>query len=244
MYKQCFQTSGIFNFAAMTVTSCNLRSCFLCMNCIPEWRELIAISKQTFFYKKGKNIFRGGDPVNGIFFLYEGSAKIYMPWGDQKELILRFAKAGDIMGYRGLIDSHVYPISADALEDTKACYITNDILEATINTNPSFAHALLQVYGRELQKADKRMRDLVHMEVKGRVALALLEIAEIFGSNDDKFIALPIQRQDIAFYAGTTYETVFKFFAELIAKDILYTSGKNIRINDPEALRQFVKYHS
>ena len=88
------------------------------------------------------------------------------------------------------------------------------------------------------------MRDLVHMGVKGRIALALIEIAEIFGSGDDKFIALPIQRQDVAFYAGTTYETVFKFFAELIAKKIIQTSGKNIRINDPDALRQFVNYHS
>lgn len=244
MPKPCFKTPGSSNFAHMTVTSCDLRSCFLCTNCIPEWRELIATSKQTLSYKKGKNIFRAGDPVKGIFFLYEGSAKIYMPWGEQKELIIRFAKAGDILGYRGLIDSHTYPVSSDALEDAKACYISNDILEATIKTNPSFTQSLLKVYGRELQKAEKRMRDLVHMGVKGRIALALIEIAEIFGSGDDKFIALPIQRQDVAFYAGTTYETVFKFFAELIAKKIIQTSGKNIRINDPDALRQFVNYHS
>lgn len=228
----------------MTVTSCNLSSCFLCTNCIPEWRQLIATSKQTLSYKKGRNIFREGDPVKGIFFLYEGSSKIYMHWGEQKELILRFAKAGDILGYRGLIDSHTYPVSADALEDAKVCYISNDVLEATIKTNPSFTQSLLQVYGRELQKAEKRMRDLVHMGVKGRIALALLEIAEIFGSRDDKFIALPIQRQDVAFYAGTTYETVFKFFAELIAMGTIHTSGKNIRINDPDALRKFVNYHS
>lgn len=228
----------------MTATACDLRSCFLCTHSIPEWRELIAVRKQTIVYKKGKNIFREGDPVNGIFFLYEGSAKIYMHWGGQKELILRFAKAGDIMGYRGLIETHVYPVSADALEEAKACYIPNDLLEATLKTNPSFTHSLMQVYARDLQKAEKRMRDLVHMEVKGRISLALLEIEELFGLDKEKFIALPIQRQDIAFYAGTTYETVFKFFAELTNKNILYTSGKNIRINDAEALRQFVTYHS
>ncbi len=75
--------------------------------------------KRTQFFKKGKNIFSEGEPVNGLFFLYEGSAKIYMHWGDQKELILRFAKAGDILGYRGIGASNVYPISADVLEDSK-----------------------------------------------------------------------------------------------------------------------------
>jgi CRP/FNR family transcriptional regulator len=228
----------------MAASTCDLRSCFLCTHCIPEWRELIAVGKQTIFYKKGKNIFRENDPVNGIFFLYEGSAKIYMHWGDQKELIIRFAKAGDIMGYRGLMEPHVYPVSADALEDAKVCYIPNDLLEATLKTNPSFTHCLMHVYARELQNAEKRMRDLVHMEVKGRIALALLEIAELFGVDGENFIALPIQRQDIAFYAGTTYETVFKFFSELTEKNILYTSGKNIRINDATSLKKFVTYHS
>lgn len=228
----------------MAATTCDLQSCFLCRNCIPAWRELIAAKKQTISYKKGKVIFREGDPVSGIFFLYEGSVKIYMHWGDQKELILRFAKAGDILGYRGLAGAQSYPISAEAMEDVKACYIPNDLLEATLKTNPSFTYALMQIYARDLQKTEKRMRDLVHMDVRGRIALALLEIADLFGSDDEKFIALPLQRQDIAFYAGTTYETVFKFFAELTNKNILHTSGKNIRINDPAALRKFVTYHS
>lgn len=228
----------------MQNTACDLKTCFLCSHCIPEWREMIAIKKRTTTYKRGKNIFREGDPVHGIFFLYEGSAKIYMHWGSEKELIIRFAKAGDILGYRGFGGLHVYPVSADALEDSKVCYIPNDLFEATLKTNPSFTLTLMKLYAAELQKAEKRMRDLVHMEVKGRLALALLEIADIFGSDAEQYIALPIQRQDIAFYAGTTYETVFKFFSELTQKNILHTSGKNIRINDSEALKQFITYHS
>lgn len=84
------------------------------------------------------------------------------------------------------------------------------------------------------------MRNLTHMEVKGRIALALLEIESTFGTGKDKYITLALTRQDIASYAGTTYETVFKFFTELAEKKIITTSGKSIRILKPAALKDYI----
>jgi CRP-like cAMP-binding protein len=226
----------------MPTIGCDLKRCFLCQNCMPEWKEAVAVKKATTIFKKGKNIFTEGEPVKGIYFIYEGSAKIYMQWGKEKELILRFAKSGDILGHRGFGGDHHYPISATALEDTKVCFITDDFLSATLRTNSGFTNKLLDVFAADLKKAEKRMRDLAHMEVKGRIALALLEIQEKFGANKEKFISVPLLRQDIASYAGTTYETVFKFFTELTEKKILATNGKNIRINNPDALRKMINY--
>jgi CRP-like cAMP-binding protein len=219
---------------------CNLNRCFLCSSCIPEWKEAIAVKKKTFQYKKGRNIFREGEKVQGIYFIYEGSVKIYKQWGDQKQLILRFAKTGDILGHRGLGGDDVYPITATAMDDTKTCFIPNDFLEATLKTNPSFTYKLMHFYAHELQRAEKRMRDLAHMEVKGRIADALLELASVFGQDTQKYIATSITRQDIASYAGTTYETVFKFFNELTAAKIISTTGKNIKINSSNKLKQFI----
>ena len=81
------------------------------------------------------------------------------------------------------------------------------------------------------------MRDLTHMEVKGRIAGALLEIATLFGLDKDRYITVALTQQDIASYTGTTYETVYKFFVELKMRKILSTSGKSIRIDKPELLR-------
>jgi CRP/FNR family transcriptional regulator len=165
-----------------------------------------------------------------------------MQWGAEKELILRFAKSGDILGHRGFGGDHHYPISASALEDSKVCFIPDDFLSATLKTNSGFTNKLLEVFAADLQKAEKRMRDLAHMEVKGRIAFALLEIKETFGVDKDIFISVPLLRQDIASYAGTTYETVFKFFTELTRKKLLTTNGKQIRINNPDALRKMINY--
>lgn len=226
----------------MPNVGCDLKSCFLCLHCMPEWKEAVAVKKHTTVFKKGKSIFREGETVKGIYFIYQGSAKIYMQWGGEKELILRFAKAGDILGHRGFGGDHHYPISATALEDSKVCFIPDDFLSATLKTNSGFTNKLLQVFAADLQKAEKRMRDLAHMEVKGRIAFALLEIRETFGVDKEKYISIPILRQDIASYAGTTYETVFRFFTELTRKKILATHGKQIRINNPEALRKMINY--
>jgi len=222
----------------MQDVSCNLDDCFLCGACIPDWKEAIAVKKKTLFIKKGRRVFGEGDKVEGIFFVYSGSVKVHKQWGEEKELILRFAKRGDILGHRGLGGGDTYPIAATALEDAKVCFISNEFLEATLRTNTLFTYKLMQVYAAELQKAEKRMRNLVHMEVKGRIADALLEIEHFFGVNKEKYIAVAISRQDIASYAGTTYETVFKYFTELTRARIISTSGKSIRINHLGKLKQ------
>jgi CRP/FNR family transcriptional regulator len=224
----------------MQEESCLVDPCFLCQNCLPEWKSLNLIRKKTLRFKKGQKIFREGDPVHGMFFITDGSVKISKRWGDQKELIIRFARKGDVLGYRGFGGEPSYPISATALEDCKLCFIDNSYLETSLIANPSLTYQFMQLYASELQKAEKRMRDLVHMEVKGRIVLALFEIDEVFGTGDDDYLALPITRQDIASYAGTTYETVFKFFTDLTGRNILNTSGKNIKINDRKALQSFV----
>ncbi|HTI93189.1 MAG TPA: Crp/Fnr family transcriptional regulator [Puia sp.] len=219
---------------------CNLTDCFLCRHSIPEWKAVIALKKTTLHIKRGKQLFAEGEKVKGIFFIYSGSVKVHKQWIKDKDLILRFAKAGDIVGHRGLGGSENYPVAATALEDTEVCFIDNEFLEAILRTNISFTYKLMYFYASELTNAERRMRNLVHMEVKGRIADALLEIALFFGVTKDNYIAVTITRQDIASYAGTTYETIFKFFTELIREKVISTSGKSIRIDDADKLRQFV----
>jgi CRP-like cAMP-binding protein len=224
----------------MAKTTCNLSDCFLCQHCIMEWRQVIGLNKETRLIRKGKTIFKEGDPVEGIYFMYKGWVKIHKEWTHPKELILRFAGVGDIIGHRGLGDKRNYPVSATALEDCSVCFVPEDFLEASLKTNPVLTYRLMQFYAAELQKAERRMRDMVHMETKGRIAGALLEMNGKFGANDDGFISMPVSRQDIASYAGTTYETLFKLFNEMKKEKIISTSGKFIKIKSETKLRQLL----
>lgn len=225
----------------MSTDACDLSSCFLCANCIPEWREVIVVKKETIHFKKGELIFKEGDKVNGIYFLYSGAVKVHKQWVDQKELIIRFTRQGDIVGHRGLAAGDLYPVSATALAASEACFISNSFLETILKADHSFTYRLMQFYSSELQKAEMRMRNLALMEVKGRIAETLLELLEVFDTNAEGYMTVPVTRQDIAAYAGTTYETVFKFLKTLTTDKIINTDGKHIKINAENKLRKIVK---
>jgi CRP-like cAMP-binding protein len=224
----------------MAKVTCNLYDCFLCQHCLIEWRPLIGINKETRVVKKGKPIFAEGDDVEGIYFVYTGWVKIHKKWTHPKELIIRFAGSGDIIGYRGLGDIKNYPVSATALEDTIVCFVTEEFLESCLKTNLGLTYRLMQLYVAELQKAERRMRDLALMEVKGRLASALLDMNSKFGTNRDGYISMAASRQDIASYAGTTYETLFKLFNELKQDKLISTSGKFIKIKNADKLHQLI----
>jgi CRP-like cAMP-binding protein len=94
----------------------------------------------------------------------------------------------------------------------------------------------MMFFAEELQVSERKMRNLAHMSVKGRVAQALLTLKERFGVTSEGFINIILSRQDLASFAGTTYETVFRIMNDLTQENILTISGKNILIADPEKL--------
>jgi CRP/FNR family transcriptional regulator len=218
--------------------SCDLSSCFFCRGCLKEWHPAIAANKTTFRIKKGEDIFREGDSVTGIYFLERGLVKVHRKWGDTKELIMRFAKDGDIIGHRGLGSENVFPVTATALENGTVCFIPMSFFHTTLKVNHDFTYELMLFYARELQQSEKKMRNMAHMPVKGRLASALIQLEAKFGTGENGFINLQLTRQDIASYAGTTYETVFRILQEFSLNNWIETNGKTYRLIDINQLNQ------
>jgi CRP-like cAMP-binding protein len=217
---------------------CDLNTCTLCRLCIKEWIPAVKAHRKNYSLKKGELLFREGEPVNGIYFIYTGKVKVHKHWGEEKELIVRFAQAGDIVGHRGVGSEMVYPVSATALEPVTVCYIDLDFFLSTLKVNHAFLHELMMFYAQELQESEKNMRNLVHMPVKGRLANALLILRDKFGSSEDGTIDMTLSRQDLASFTGTTYETAFRIMSELIQDNVIAVSGKSIAVMNVERLQQ------
>ncbi|PSL47876.1 Crp/Fnr family transcriptional regulator [Chitinophaga niastensis] len=215
--------------------ACDLKTCFLCQFCMPEWITAVSDNKQHLFYKKGETIFQEGVAVTGIFFLYEGKVKVHKQWGAEKDLIIRFAQKGDILGHRGLgSGQRLYTVSATALEDTTVCFMDIAFFEASLKVNSALTFKLMQFYADELQEAERKMRNLVHMDVKGRLADALLEISRMHNSKQ-----FSISRQDLASFAGTTYETIYRIIQEFIQQKLIEAEGKSITILQEKKLQKY-----
>jgi CRP/FNR family transcriptional regulator len=211
-------------------SGCDLKSCFLCTSCIPDWLPALDANRQCFQFDKGEVIFKEGDPVEGIFFVYSGLIKIHKQWGSERELIVHFVRKGEILGHRGLGKNQVYPVSATALEPISVCFLKMDFFRSTLKLNNEFLLQLMTNCIDELEESEKRMRDLVHLPVRSRVAQALITLKEKFGLTDDRFININLSRLDLASFAGTTYETAFRTLNEFLQEDLIEVSGKRIKI--------------
>lgn len=222
----------------MSKIECDINSCFFCQACQPEWRQLTMLKKQTHIFKKGERLFSEGEKVDGMYFTLSGAAKVHKKWGGQKDLIIRFASGTDVLGIRGFGDEF-FRVSATAITPLKACFIPSGHLEASLKTNPALSYKLMQFYASELQRAEQRMNGLAHLDTKGKTAAALLMLKETFGAGDDGYIKIIISRQDIASYAGTIYETVFKIFTEWTNGKVIATDGKRIKILNEPLLKSY-----
>ena len=224
-------------------TDCDLKTCFLCRHCEREWLPIVEASRKNLYFKKGDIIFREGETMKGMFFVTEGSVKVHKKWSADKELIVRFARAGDILGHRGLGNDTLYPVSATALEPVAVCFIDLDFFHASLKMNPAFLFQLMMFFAEELKVSERKMRDLAHMQAKGRVARAFLSLREKFGEDSSGNINMPVNRQNLASYAGTTYETAFRIMNELEEECIIRVSGKFISLTNKLKLAELASEH-
>jgi len=218
---------------------CDLSSCSMCKSCQPEWLQAIDANRKMLQYKRGETLFNEGDSVKGMFFIYNGLIKVHKKWND-KELIVRFAKDGAIAGHRGLGSDTIYPVSATALTTTEVCFVDLDFFTATLKVNPGYLFELMMFFAAELKESEKRMRNLAHMNTKGRICNALLTLQEKFGVDVDGNIDIAISRQDLASYTGATYETLFKMLNELIEENAIRSDAKRFMILEKKILLSFV----
>lgn len=229
------------NFMKKSNKSCNLESCFMCRLALKEWKQTIDCHRKNFLVKKGETLIKEGDPAEGVYFVYSGKIKVHKTWGD-RELILRFASDGAILGHRGINSkNNIYPVSATAIEPTMVCFIDMEFFMATLRVNHDFTFRLMMFYADELRESERRMRNLALMPVKGRLARALLQLQEQFGVTENGSINIELSRQDLAAFAGATYETVFRTMNELIQDKLISVTGKQIYILEPEKLLSYTQ---
>ena len=107
--------------------------------------------------------------------------------------------------------------------------------------NHEFLYKLLMFFAAELKESEKRMRNLAHMSVKGRIANAILSLKQKFGVGSNGQLGITVSRQDFASYNGATYETVFRLMNEMVEEKAIKMDGKNILILSENKLQEYIK---
>ena len=199
--------------------------------------EKFSQSKSCMFIKSGEPIFHEGKYPSGIFCVHKGKIKLSRDGQEGREHIVRFAKEGDILGYKALITGSTYTASAIALDDCHICVIPRELFFETIQQHPKLAMKMMEILVHELNTAEERVMELAQKTVRERLAETLLILLETFGTEEDgETINVTLTREEIANIVGTATESVIRLLADFKKLSLIELKGRKILIKKPIAL--------
>ncbi len=211
----------------------NISACF--HNLPQEEIDYLAAYKTPVNFAKGETIFKQGAFAPHVLFVIKGNVIIYRQTG-KKRINIRLAKLGDYISLSSIFNNNTYQYSAVSLHDSIICMIDKEALRRVIMRNPDFAWQIIS----QNDLIENRYLDIInnisYKQMRGKLASAILYLADNEFKNDDIFQYLT--RQDLADFASITVESTVKFLKEFENDSIISLEGKSVIINDISRLAE------
>lgn len=192
--------------------------------------------KNSVFYKRGEIIYHEGSRINGFYCMHSGIIKVYKTGIDGKEQIIRFAKRGDIIGYRSILSNELACTTAKIIEDSTLCYISSDILFSLVKNNGNFSMEIMKLTCKELGEANAYITDIAQKTVRERLAEVLIHLKDNFGLDDDQVLQISLTREELANIVGTATESVIRLLSEFKNDGLIELNGRKIKILNSRSL--------
>jgi CRP-like cAMP-binding protein len=185
-------------------------------------------------YPRNSVILFEDDPGDALYIVSSGQVKVVLIGEDGREVILSVLGDGDFFGEMSLIDDEPRSAHVIAMKDSTLLVLRRDDFQAQLQAHPPIALTLLRELVRRLRRADEKIGGLVLLDVNGRVARLLLELAEEAGGQR---VTRKLTHHTIAQMIGSSRETVSRAMRELVDRGCIEVSRKDITIRDADALR-------
>ena len=196
--------------------------------------ESLSENRTQLTYLKGETIFKQGAFAPHVLFIQSGLIRVYLQTGRNKLQNLWISKAGDFLAFSSMFGERTYSYSAVAMKDAELLMIDKESLIKLLQTNPEFGFRITS----KNYKSEKHLMDLVaslsYKQMRGKLATALIYLSSENLKGEEVFSYLT--RQDIAYFASISVESVIKFLKEFEKEGILSLTGKNIEISDLKRL--------
>ncbi len=187
---------------------------------------------------RGGVVCQEGDTFDYLYAVHEGAFKSVVTLHGGEERVTGFHFAGEIIGAEG-VSTGQYGRSVIALEESRICYFPRDSFRLE-HSNRQIGQGVLMAMSHQVKNEQWTGLMAAH-RAEQRVALFLYMVSKRFeyhGFPADTF-RLPMSRDDIASYLGLAVETVSRSFQKLKAVGLIEVSGRNVVLQDREALPQF-----
>lgn len=191
-------------------------------------------------FNRGSVIFYQGDPGNLLYIILTGAVKITVPSAVGKELVLSVLGPGDFFGELSLFDGEPRSATAESIEDTHTLVLSRDDFLALVQENPQMAVHILMLLSRRLRGTNILAQDACLLDLPGRLARRLMELADRYGKKEGKEIAISVRltQAELAALVGATRVATNRQLHRMRELGLIAWSMQHITVRDPDALRE------
>nr|WP_202420698.1 Crp/Fnr family transcriptional regulator [Actinomadura rayongensis] len=189
---------------------------------------------------RGQTLFNEGETGDRLYVVLEGKIKLTRTAPDGRENLLSVLGPSEMFGELSLFDPRPRTASAIAVTECRLAGLGHDDLRPWLTGHPEVAVQLLRALAQRLRKTNDVMADLVFTDVPGRVAKALLDLAERFGQPSEAGLHVhhDLTQEELAQLVGASRETVNKALADFAQRNWLRIEARAVVILDIERLRK------
>lgn len=230
------------SFMSTSARASHLQKTPDCRNCPVRHRSIMAelqdeklecldSEKSCNVYRKGDIIFHESNRPMGLYSIFSGKVKVYKSSEIGKDQIIRLAKAGDPLGYRSLISGESYSATAEAIEDSRICFIPKSFFNDVLENGTGVFQRLIRIMTDDLKLAEDRIASMATKTVRERTAEALIMLKNYYGLKPDgQTLDVNLTREDLSNLVGTATESLIRMLAEFKADKLIDLKDRQILI--------------
>lgn len=193
-----------------------------------EIEKLAAVATVKTFAKHAV-VIREGEHSDSIYLINSGKVKVLISDTEGHEVILSILGPGDYFGEMSLIDSQPRSATVVSMEPVHFTMISKPDFDRCLANNPKIVSHILVELAKRLRSANRKIEGLALMDVYGRVARTLMQLAELH--DGEMVVDQKLSQQDIANMVGASREMVSRTLRDLSANGFIRMDGKKIIIS-------------
>ena len=176
--------------------------------------ELLAVGSHGIArsYPKNTIIVSEGDRTDSLYIILEGKVKAFVSDGEGHEVVLSTQGPGEYFGEM-VLDEGPRSASIMTLEASRFLVVPKEDFREFVARNPTFAQNLIDKLIGRVRVLTANVKSLALMDVYGRVARLLLELAD--EKEGRLAISQRLTQQEIASRIGASREMVSRILKDL-----------------------------
>jgi CRP/FNR family transcriptional regulator, global nitrogen regulator len=183
-------------------------------------------------YSAGDLIFAPGDPDGQLYFLLDGTVRLYTLYGSYKQATVALLRDGGVFGELSLTETGRQRSFAKAVSEARVAVARKANLVEIVRRDPPFAMALLSSFSERVEQSDAALDSLLSRQVSVRLARLLLNLGERFGkiTNSGTVLDVRLTHQDLSEMIFSTREAVSKAMSKFQRDGLIEVRNRRICI--------------